>query len=153
MRLDHIAYRVKDRNKTAQFFIDAFGYKIQTEFEINFDDGTTAKCIALEPPEKIKASNALKIPWTDMYVCSPKTWGHTDPLENIKQASAANVELHLPQKFLSVMENRDQLLVNGLNNAMASVASIILLIRLSLFKLRWMNGKKRDMQNSLQNNP
>lgn len=53
MRLDHIAYRTADRNKTAQFFIDAFGYKIQTEFEIDFDDGTCAKCIALEPPEKV----------------------------------------------------------------------------------------------------
>lgn len=52
MRLDHIAYRTKDRTKTAQFFIDAFGYRIQTEFDIQFDDGSTAKCIALEPPEK-----------------------------------------------------------------------------------------------------
>lgn len=53
MRLDHIAYRTKDRNKTADFFIKAFNYKIQTEFHINFDDGTQSKCIALEPPEKI----------------------------------------------------------------------------------------------------
>lgn len=52
MRLDHVAYRTADRKKTAQFFIDAFGYHIQTEFEIKFDDGSTAKCIALEPPEK-----------------------------------------------------------------------------------------------------
>lgn len=52
MRLDHVAYRVADRKKTAQFFIDFFGYKIQDEFTINFPDGSTAKCIALEPPEK-----------------------------------------------------------------------------------------------------
>lgn len=54
MRLDHIAYRVKDRNKTAEFFIEAFGYKVQTEFEPTFADGTSqgVKCIALEPPEK-----------------------------------------------------------------------------------------------------
>jgi 4-hydroxyphenylpyruvate dioxygenase-like putative hemolysin len=52
MRIDHIAYRTADRNKTVQFFINAFDYKIQTEFDINFDDGSTAKCIALEPPEK-----------------------------------------------------------------------------------------------------
>lgn len=52
MRLDHIAYRVADRKKTADFFISAFGYKIQTEFDINFEDGSSAKCIALEPPEK-----------------------------------------------------------------------------------------------------
>lgn len=57
MRLDHIAYRVADRKKSAQFFIDAFGYKIQTEFDINFSDGSTAKCIALEPPEKTEDSS------------------------------------------------------------------------------------------------
>lgn len=54
MRLDHIAYRVADRKKTAQFFMDSLGYKIQQEFTINFEDGTTAQCIALEPPEKTK---------------------------------------------------------------------------------------------------
>lgn len=60
MRLDHVAYRVADRKKTAQFFIDAFGYKIQQEFPIKFDNGTSADCIALEPPEKV-IKNA---PWT-----------------------------------------------------------------------------------------
>ena len=52
MRLDHIAYRVKDRHKTVEFFKSAFGYTIQTEFEIEFGDGSKAKCFALEPPEK-----------------------------------------------------------------------------------------------------
>ena len=52
MRIDHIAYRVKDRKKTSKFFIDALGYKIQTEFDLKFPDGTTTDCIALEPPEK-----------------------------------------------------------------------------------------------------
>ena len=42
MRLDHIAYRVKDRYKTARFFKDAFGYTIGTEFQIEFDDGSKA---------------------------------------------------------------------------------------------------------------
>ena len=51
MRLDHIAYRVKDRHKTATFFIKAFGYTIGTEFQIDFDDGSKAECIALTPPE------------------------------------------------------------------------------------------------------
>ena len=58
-RLDHIAYRVADRKKTAEFFMKAFGYKFQTEFEIDFDDGSKAKCIALEPPEKTSAG----VPW------------------------------------------------------------------------------------------
>lgn len=52
MRLDHIAYRTNDRLKSSKFFIDAFGYRIQDEFEIKFQDGSCAKCIALEPPEK-----------------------------------------------------------------------------------------------------
>ena len=51
MRLDHIAYRTKDRYKTADFFKEAFGYKIGTEFQIEFDDGSKADCIALIPPE------------------------------------------------------------------------------------------------------
>lgn len=59
MRLDHIAYRVKNRTKTAQFFIDALGYKIQTTFDLKFPDGTTTECIALEPPEKLESG----CPW------------------------------------------------------------------------------------------
>ena len=48
MKLDHIAYRVKDRYKTAQFFIDTMKYKIETEFKIDFEDGTNADCIVLQ---------------------------------------------------------------------------------------------------------
>jgi catechol 2,3-dioxygenase-like lactoylglutathione lyase family enzyme len=61
MRIDHIAYRTKDRAKTARFLIDALGYHIQQEFTIDFDDGSKVKCIALEPPEKNKEH---KSPWT-----------------------------------------------------------------------------------------
>jgi catechol 2,3-dioxygenase-like lactoylglutathione lyase family enzyme len=53
MRLDHVAYRVADRHKTVEFFVKAFGYKVQTEFDIKFDDESTARCFALEPPEKV----------------------------------------------------------------------------------------------------
>lgn len=60
MRLDHIAYRVADRWKTANFFINALGYKVQTEFDLNFPDGTTTKCIALEPTER---TNAKQTGW------------------------------------------------------------------------------------------
>jgi len=52
MRLDHIAYRVKDRYKTAKFFEDTLGHTIGTEFQIEFDDESTADCLALVPPEK-----------------------------------------------------------------------------------------------------
>ena len=51
MRLDHIAYRVKDRFKTAEFLESTLGYKIENEFTITFKDKTTADCIALTPPE------------------------------------------------------------------------------------------------------
>jgi catechol 2,3-dioxygenase-like lactoylglutathione lyase family enzyme len=51
MRLDHVAYRVKDRYKTYNFFKDAFKYKLGTSFEIKFDDGSHADCLALVPPE------------------------------------------------------------------------------------------------------
>ena len=51
MRLDHIAYRVGNRHKTAAFFTEAFGYTLGTEFQIEFDDGSKADCVALVPPE------------------------------------------------------------------------------------------------------
>ena len=51
MRLDHIAYRVKDRGKTAKFFNSCLGYEIGEEFSLEFDDGSTAQCIAMAPPE------------------------------------------------------------------------------------------------------
>jgi len=60
MRLDHIAYRVKDRQVTAEFFIKAFNYRIAEDlpegFDIQFEDGTFAKCLVLLPPEKIDSS-------------------------------------------------------------------------------------------------
>lgn len=54
MRIDHIAYRTFDREKTVEFFVKAFGYKFQAEFEIYFNDEKTEKamCTALEPPER-----------------------------------------------------------------------------------------------------
>lgn len=78
MRLDHIAYRTADRKKTAQFFLDALGYRIQTEFQIDFDDGETAKCMALEPPEKRRSGRFMmekdgSFDWNpNMYHMSPE---------------------------------------------------------------------------------
>lgn len=72
MRLDHIAYRVADKNKSAQFFIDALGYKIQTEFEIDFGEGQKAKCLALEPSEKTKDApwHILSVPTEHHFFCT-----------------------------------------------------------------------------------
>ena len=65
MRLDLIAYRVSDRHLTSRLFQSMFGYTIGTEFDIVFDNGSKADCIAMVPPEK---NNGLKevvtIPWS-----------------------------------------------------------------------------------------
>jgi len=74
MRLDHIAYRVADRWKTANFFINAFGYTVQTEFDIQFPNGSTAKCIALEPSQR---TNAKQAGW----ICKSFIDGETEPTE------------------------------------------------------------------------
>jgi len=62
-KLDHVAYRVKDRFKTARFFIDCFKYRIQEDlpdgFEIVFDDGSKAQCLVLLPPEQTTGN----MPW------------------------------------------------------------------------------------------
>lgn len=80
MRLDHVAFRVADRHKTVDFFVKAFGYRIQTEFDLKFDDNTTARCFALEPPEKVEGA-----PWTYLADAFPykgeyqKVLYHTPP--------------------------------------------------------------------------
>lgn len=63
MRVDHIAYRVADKESAAQLFIDAFGYRIADQFEINFDDGSCAQCYALTPPERTNDMEEFK-KWT-----------------------------------------------------------------------------------------
>ena len=52
MRLDHIAYRVKDRHETSNLVAEIFGYTVDEEFSVDFDDGSTARCCAMVPPEK-----------------------------------------------------------------------------------------------------
>lgn len=86
MRLDHIAYRVKDRFKAAQLFIDAFDYSIDervpTGFQIKFDDNTKADCLVLVPPEVI----AHELPFTNLL-----------PLGNTE-----NIQYHMaPEIFIS----------------------------------------------------
>ena len=55
MRLDHIAYRVQNRTEAATFFFETLGYKIAPAladgFDVQFEDGSQAKCLVLEPPE------------------------------------------------------------------------------------------------------
>ena len=50
IRLDHCAFRVENREKTANLLKKILGYQDQGEpFDIDFDDGTKAKCCVLEP--------------------------------------------------------------------------------------------------------
>lgn len=86
MRIDHIAFRVKDRKKTADFFIKALGYKVSEKhphgFRVDFEDGTFAECTVLEPGSK--ASNF--VPW----------------IHTISLPSSEKVEYHLPPEvFIS----------------------------------------------------
>jgi len=60
MRIDHIAYRVSDRDKTCDFFGQALGYSIADDFEIEFEDGTKANCYAMEPPESNRVLSGVK---------------------------------------------------------------------------------------------
>ena len=57
MRLNHIAYWVKDRNKAAKFFCDTMFYKIDPDnpygFDIKLKDNNSVKCFVLVPYERI----------------------------------------------------------------------------------------------------
>lgn len=67
MRLDHIAYRVANRDKAAQFLINCFNYRIAEDlpdgFEIVFEDNTKAQCLVLLPPEKVNENT----PWSHLH--------------------------------------------------------------------------------------
>jgi len=47
MRLDHIAYRVPNRDETVEHLTKMFGYHVAEEFTIDFDNGSKAECKAL----------------------------------------------------------------------------------------------------------
>jgi len=81
MRLDHIAYRSKDRYKTAEFFQKCFGYKIGTEFDLKFEDGSTTDCLALVPPEVRHPETHL---WGVDLVMEANWAGPGDVLDEIK---------------------------------------------------------------------
>ena len=92
MRIDHLAFRVKNRKATTKFLMDALKYKIQTEFNIKFDDGTMAECIALEPPEK----QFNGVPWPT--ICNPVIY-HQKEKNTWEGKWAENQEYHLPPEI------------------------------------------------------
>lgn len=46
-RIDHIAFRVADLEKAIQFYTEVMGCEIADRFFVDFDDGTKARCAAL----------------------------------------------------------------------------------------------------------
>ena len=87
MRIDHVAYRVADRNKAAQFFTEAFGYKIADEFEINFDDDTCAQCYAMAPSERMNNLETFK-QWR---LATPDGVYHMPPEIFVSQGSPGSI--------------------------------------------------------------
>lgn len=70
MKIDHLAFRVENKEKTANFFIECFGYRIDEDlpegFDITFEDGSMAKCLVLLPPEKVSKKLPFKTFMTDI---------------------------------------------------------------------------------------
>jgi hypothetical protein len=90
MRIDHIAYRVADRHKVANFFITCFGYRIAEDlpdgFDIQFEDGSWAKCLVLIPSEKTENAK-----WTFSTVMLDPTTYHMAPEIFISDGSQGSV--------------------------------------------------------------
>ena len=88
-RIDHIAFRVRDRNKTVQFLCDALGYHVQQEFPIYFNDEQTdfAMCTALEPPEKV----ANGVPWVQLVPGDPPMEYHVPPEIFVSEGSPGSI--------------------------------------------------------------
>ncbi|SRR6266403_3813 len=96
MRVDHMAFRVADKEKTAKFFIECFGYRLAEDlpdgFDITFEDNTTAKCLVLLPPEK--AIGGANLPWLTYMTDFDKKLGqeyHLAPEIFISQGSPGSV--------------------------------------------------------------
>ena len=90
MRLDHIAYRVANRKKTAQFFIDAFSYKIEDDFELVFDNNETARCYAMGPPERGKYLDIKFIQYFSGFAHGPMQY-HASPEIFVSEGSPDSV--------------------------------------------------------------
>lgn len=65
MRLDHIAFRVADRHKAADFFCKCAGYRVVKEFEPKFSDGKTdgTKCLVLTRPPYTEVPRVITREW------------------------------------------------------------------------------------------
>ena len=93
MRLDHIAYRVKDREKTTKFFQDCFGYEYAGTYDLEFADGSTTEFNMLAPPE-VRHTDVNN--WTyHALMYSPSILD-----ERVQDAhSSVNAEFHAPPEI------------------------------------------------------
>lgn len=82
-RIDHLAFRTADRKKTAKFLIDTLGYKLQTEFELKFEDGSTTQCLALEPPDACIIEWTYLLPNNVVYHRPPEYFISDGPIDSI----------------------------------------------------------------------
>jgi catechol 2,3-dioxygenase-like lactoylglutathione lyase family enzyme len=93
MRVDHFAYRTRDRFKTSEFLQKALGYQVVEEFEIVFGDGTSALSIAHAPPEDRPVQHEK---WThQQIVYTPSILDERVDDSN----SATTVEFHAPPEI------------------------------------------------------
>ena len=90
MRLDHIAYRVANRKKTTDFFLDAFGYKVEDDFELLFPNKETARCYALTPPERGKYIDINFIQYFSGFTHGPVQY-HASPEIFVSEGSPDSV--------------------------------------------------------------
>lgn len=121
MRLDHIAYRVRDRWAARKFFEDCFSYTFVETFELKFDDGSSCECFAMLPPEHVDGlplkygyNNIVRGNWTDVeYHRSPEIFiseGHPGSIvANWVEKNGPGIhhlayEIHQSDNFDSVIQ-------------------------------------------------
>lgn len=102
MRIDHLAFRVADRLKTVDFFQKALGYKVQTEFTIDFGEGDTAKCFALEPSEKLNLPVSI-LPWVYgavIYAGGGEKWDGSNRFQEVTSTVQEHIQVyHMPPEI------------------------------------------------------
>lgn len=131
MRLDHQAFRVKDRFETATFFTkEPFNYRIQTEFEIK---ELCTFCLVLNPPEKTRLDlpffsgtflhsalgDDVKEPVGEIYHMAPDIFISSSPDENspvgqwVKERNNRGGVHHLAFNCDNVFEMMEKLKKDG----------------------------------------
>jgi catechol 2,3-dioxygenase-like lactoylglutathione lyase family enzyme len=92
MRIDHIAYRVRNRFETAEFIMKCFGYRLAEDlpegFQIKFEDDSVADCLVLLPKEQVTGT----MPWmTELYFGGEFSTYHMAPEIFISDGTADSI--------------------------------------------------------------